>query len=398
MAAEKKPFNPLEMTDADFAKLSFPPPPEPKKDIPEEPPAEPPAEEPQETPEEPVAEEEPAPEGEPAPKEDPPAEEPEASPESEKKPALESKKEPEKKEEPASDEDKLKKDAQNLEKVEKTEPDYEAFYKQVMAPFKANGKLIQLSSPEEVIQLMQMGANYTKKMQAIQPQKKLLMMLENAQLLEEDKISFLIDLHQKNPEAIKKLLKDSNIDPVDIDTSKEHNYKGGTHRVSDQEASLQTAIENIKVLEGGLETLQSITQWDDASKQILYGQPDILDLIHKQRENGIYDLITTEMERRRALGLVPVGIGFLATYRTIGDELNAAGAFNKLAKPSSQAPKPVGGRTPVAKGPASTPPTKTPDNKVRAAAAPRAAPRKVEVKSNPLAMSDADFEKLSSKV
>lgn len=386
-----KPFNPLEMTDAEFSNLSFPPPPEPKEEKEEEdPPKDPPVEEP------------PAEEPE-APKEEPPAEEPPAT---EEKPEVEEpakeeppKKVPEVKKEEPSKEPEKKEEKKEEPKAEESKIDYEAFYKQVMAPFKANGKLIQLSSPDEVIQLMQMGANYTKKMQAIQPQKKLLMMLENAQLLEEDKISFLIDLHQKNPEAIKKLLKDSNIDPVDIDTSKEHNYKGGTHKVSDQEASLQTAIENIKVLEGGLETLQSIIQWDEASKQIVYGQPDIIDLIHKQRENGVYDLITTEMERRKTLGLVPVGIGFLATYKTIGDELNAAGAFSKLAKPSSQAPKPVEGRTPVAKGPAaSTSPTKTPDNKVRAAAAPRAAPRKIEVKSNPLSMSDADFEKLASKV
>ena len=67
--------------------------------------------------------------------------------------------------------------------------DYEAFYKKVMAPFKANGKMITLRSPEEAIQLMQQGANFTKKMQAIAPHRKLLIMLENNGLLDESKIN-----------------------------------------------------------------------------------------------------------------------------------------------------------------------------------------------------------------
>src|SRR5574344_1636015 len=45
--------------------------------------------------------------------------------------------------------------------------DYKAFHDQVMAPFQANGKTIQLRSVDEAIQLMQQGANYTRKMQAI---------------------------------------------------------------------------------------------------------------------------------------------------------------------------------------------------------------------------------------
>ena len=48
-------------------------------------------------------------------------------------------------------------------------PDYESLYKQMMAPFKANGKEFAPSSPDEVIRLAQMGANYTKKMQALKP-------------------------------------------------------------------------------------------------------------------------------------------------------------------------------------------------------------------------------------
>ena len=91
--------------------------------------------------------------------------------------------------------------------TESEKTDYEAFYKEVMTPFKANGKLIELRNPAEAVQLMQMGANYTRKMQAIQQHRKVLTMLENNGLLDEGKLSFLIDIEKKNPDAIQKLVK-----------------------------------------------------------------------------------------------------------------------------------------------------------------------------------------------
>lgn len=276
--------------------------------------------------------------------------------------------------------------------------DYKAFFEKVMAPFKANGKLVQLQSVDEVIQLMQMGANYTKKMQSIQQHKKYLMMLENNGLLDESKLSFLIDIDKKNPEAIKKLLKDGNIDPVDVDTSGEVNYKSGSHAVSDQEAHLATAIDDLNSTPGGKETLQSVHSWDPASKKALWDNPELLAVIHSQRENGIYDRICTEMERRKMVGQINPNMPFLQAYKAIGDELAARGAFGSVAKPASPAQQPMATRTPVAVRPAKTPVTKVADAKVRAAAPPRSAARPAQAFVNVLAMSDEEFTKFANKV
>ena len=285
------------------------------------------------------------------------------------------------------------------EAAEKTPSEYEAFYKQIMAPFKANGKLIQLQSVDEVIALMQMGANYTKKMQAIQTHKKYLMMLENNGLLDEQKLSFLIDLDKKNPEAIKKYLKDANIDPIDVDTSGEVNYKSGSHAVTDQEAALDSAIKELNSMPGGKETLQSIhASWDSASKKVLWDNPDLLTVIHSQRENGIYAHICAEMERRKTIGQISLNTPFLQAYKTIGDELSAQGAFKNIAQPAQPAPAHVGARTPVAVRPAKTPATKVPDPRVRAAAPTRSSPRPASIPVNVLAMSDEEFLKLEKKV
>ena len=166
---------------------------------------------------------------------------------------------------------------------------------------------------------MQMGANYTRKMQEIQPHRKVLLMLENNGLLDEGKLSYLIDLDKKNPDAIKKLVKDAGLDPMDIDTSEESAYRVGNHRVSDEEAAFRGVLDELSNTDNGKQTLQVInSSWDQASKELLWKNPGVMNLINQQRELGIYDRILTEVERRKALGQVPINQPLLQTYQQVG--------------------------------------------------------------------------------
>lgn len=264
---------------------------------------------------------------------------------------------------------------------------YEQEYNRLMAPFKANGKMITLNSPEEAIQLMQMGANYTRKMQDIQPHRKVLQMLENNGLLDEGKLSFLIDLDKKNPEAIKKLIKDTGMDPLDIDTSVEPDYKEGNHRISDEDVAFTTALEDIKSSPNGIETLQVINQWDHASKDLLWKSPELMSVIHSQRDNGIYDRIATEIDRRKTLGIIPASVPFINAYKVVGDELNSQGKFNDLVKPIPNR------NTPIATRVAAPKPTVTNNNQANAASTTRSVKTPAKPLVNPLAMSDEDFLK-----
>ena len=239
-------------------------------------------------------------------------------------------------------------------KAKNTQPagevDYKAGYEQIMAPFKANGKTMQVKSVEEAIQLMQMGANYTRKMQELQPHRKTLLMLENNGLLDEGKLSFLIDLDKKNPEAIKKLLQDAKIDPLDVDLEKESTYQEGNHKVSDEEAQFRLVLDELNSNPVGRETLQTINStWDQASKEVLWKQPEVMNTIYQQRENGVYARITAEIDRRRTLGVIQVGVPFLEAYRVVGDELHKAGAFNDLFKSKASAVAPVATRAAMPK-------------------------------------------------
>lgn len=281
------------------------------------------------------------------------------------------------------------------ESGQETPPDYEAMYRQLMTPIKANGKTIELKSPEELKQLAQMGANYTRKMQSIAPHRKVLMMLENNGLLDEGKLSFLIDIEKKNPEAIKKLIKEAGIDPRDIDPEETPNYTlHGNHRVTDEEAAFATALEELRSAPDGVSTLQLMnTQWDQASKELLWKQPEIMTLIHEQRESGIYDRVSTEVERQRALGQIPPNIPFLQAYKAIGERLAQAGALADLVQaPAHQQQQPAT-PVPVATRVQQPKPAVTNGDKVNAASPTRATPRKAETLVNPLALSDEDFEK-----
>lgn len=279
-----------------------------------------------------------------------------------------------------------------------TAVDYEKFYQQVMAPFKANGKQIELRTPEEAIQLMQMGANYTRKMQDIQPHRKTLLMLENNGLMDPDKLSYLIDLDKGNPEAIRKLLKDKGVDPLSIDTSADSSYLGGNHKVSDDEANFRNVLDDLSSNPDGKATLQTVNStWDQASKEVLWKEPQILTAIHQQRENGIYDRISTEVNRLQALGQIPAGTPFLTAYKAVGDNMQAQGRFNDLVPavpgtPSGSAAANTAA-APVATSVAAPKPAVTNGTQASAAAASRSTPGKAEKFVNPLALSDDEFLK-----
>ena len=326
-------------------------------------------------------EEEPAGESEPEGDDEPAGEE--VTPEGEDEPAKE---EGEDKDSPAS-EDKAKEEA---EPAPKEETDYKAEYEKILAPFSANGKQMQVQSAEEAITLMQMGANYNKKMAALKPNLKLLKLLENNGLLSEEKLSFLIDLDKKNPDAITKLVKDSGLDPLEMDVSKS-DYKPNTYTVDDRELELDAVLEKIQDTPTFQKTLDVVSnKWDGPSKQIVAATPQLIEVINSHMQSGVYDLISAEVERERMLGRLN-GMSDIDAYRHVGDAMHNRGAFNTPAK---SAAKPAE-RQPI------TPKPKADDAAVRAkklaASTPKAAaPVKNDPDFNPLALSDEEFAKIGN--
>jgi hypothetical protein len=270
----------------------------------------------------------------------------------------------------------------------------QAFVDRILAPFPANGKQMQVTNADDAIKLMQMGANYNKKMSALKPHLKMIKMLENNELLEEGKLSFLIDLSKKDPAAIQKLVKESGMDPLEMD-QKESEYKPGTYTVDDREIELDSVLDTIQDTPTYQQTIDLVVnKWDGPSKQTIANQPNLLELINNQVASGVFEIVSTEMERERALGRLS-GLSDLEAYKATGDAIHKRGGFDHLGsdEPAAPTPKtPPAGREVKPKAKAKKNPAR--DSKRRAASPTKtkSSETKKPTDFNPLELSDEEFE------
>ena len=275
-----------------------------------------------------------------------------------------------------------------VEKVDNTktsEIDYKAEYERLTSPFKANGVDIKVENIDEAISLMQMGANYHKKMASLKPALKVVRLLEKNNLLDETQLSYLIDLHKKDPEAITKLVKESGIDPVDIDINQDTKYSPKTPLVSDTEMQLDTILDSIKDTPQFTRTIQTITkEWDDASRNVIASNPHIIAIINEQVHNGIFDKVNTELQRQRSFGRL-TDVSDLVAYKQVGDYLHNQGLLlpkkDEVITPNKDERKADDEKRDKLRKAASTPPAKK---------TPNAQP----INKSLLSLSDEEFLKL----
>lgn len=287
--------------------------------------------------------------------------------------------------------------SENAAAVGMTDEQYVNVGKQIMAEFKANGTTIKVKNVEDAIQLMQMGANYHKKMSGLKPSLKLLKLLENNGLSDPEKLNYLIDLSQKKPEAITQLLKDSKIDPMNIDLTGEKEYVPQNRSVSDTEILLDEVLDSISNSPSYNKTLTVLgDEWDSDSRSLLAQTPEVIRTINAHMENGIYDQVDQAVKYERSLGKL-TGVNDYEAYQRIGTYMHE----NKLFK--------VANVPPVNTDASNTKPVDTKaQDAIAAAEAARVAAKKAASPSrsgkgvddknanyNPLTMSDEDFIKFN---
>lgn len=226
---------------------------------------------------------------------------------------------------------------ENNQEPDNQEIDYKGFYEKVMAPIKANGHTIQLKSQEEVIKLIQQGANYTKKMQEFAPYRKVAYMLKNNNLLDEDKLSLLIDVNKGDKAALGKLLKEQSIDPLDVDTEAE--YTAGANKLSDSYVQFKESYDSLLSQEKGLETIRLFDQYDKESQQTLIDHPELMQMLHEQVQDGFYQRVCDEISRQKMLGQLSPNMGFLKAYNQIGNSLMQSQQANQQKQPIDIQPR-----------------------------------------------------------
>lgn len=333
---------------------------------------------------------EPKPEAKPEPEEevesDQPGEADEENPEPAEETEGDDKPEPEAEGEPEAD----KPDADKPSDPEsQSVPDYKAFHDAILGkPFKANGRDIIIQNPEDVVRLMQMGANYHEKMAALKPSRRILKMLEKENLVDEATLGYLIDLHKKDPKAIAKLVQDSQIDLMEFDTAQAEGYAPQHVAPTEEAITLEDTVQELSAFPGFKDVLTHVTTtWDAESQNILAQKPDLLRVLNNQKASGDYDLIVAEMVKDTMLGR-QLGNSIQA-YSAVEQRLRAEGKLGGL--------KPVPNQAAVTTPAATVVPAKDTKLAKKAAAAPRQkvkGNKTLDKAANMFALSDEEFAKI----
>ena len=212
------------------------------------------------------------------------------------------------------------------ETQETGEVDFEAAYKRITSPFKASKRMMQVNNIDDAIALMQKGADYHNKMKTLSPHLKMVSMLEKEGLLDQAKLNNLIDISKKDPKAIAQLIKDSGIDPLDIDTDEEVGYKPKDYGVSDKEFKINQAIDDIRGTASFDKTINILAkEWDNESKNLISDNPEIISIINDHVFNGVYDKVQSIVDTERALGRL--NVPDVEAYRQVAEHLQQQGSI-----------------------------------------------------------------------
>jgi len=212
-------------------------------------------------------------------------------------------------------------------KSKQTEPaTAEAQLAQLLAPFKANGRDMQVANVDEALALMKMGAGFNKKMSGLKRAQKIEKMLDDHEI-DETRLSFLIDVSKNKPEALSKLIQESGIDALDLGVDKAEQYTPSVHSVSDKELALDEVLKELRSSPTVNQTLNVVTkEWDKASRDDIADQPQLLKVIDEHIGNGVYELISNQLVIDGARDKLK-GLSNIQAYQQVGDAMHKDGKF-----------------------------------------------------------------------
>ena len=224
-------------------------------------------------------------------------------------------------------EEKTKDDKPAVQLDEETTEAVES-WKEILKPFKADGKMMQVRNAQDAIRLMQMGVNFSRRNEAMKPMKIQDQMLRDNGIDSVAKLNEVIDLFKGSPEAVQKFLKEKGIDPLDLDVTKDSTHVTPNYQGDPKDIAFREAVDTTMAAEGGRELLQEINSplWDDTSKDALRDQPSIFENLLAQKESGVYDKVKGELDYQQNMGFLK-NVPFLQAYHQVSDAMQKVGAL-----------------------------------------------------------------------
>jgi hypothetical protein len=204
--------------------------------------------------------------------------------------------------------------------VETEEVNYKEFYEKVaLAKFTANGREVEgFKNPEDLIRAQQMLHGYSDKMKVFKEYKKFLKPLEERGIVNDpEKFNLAMSLLDGDPEAIKKVLKEKNIDPMELDLE-DIKYIPKSKLPSDAQLLIEETYEQAENLGVGSKFNKVISKdWDLPSLQEFVSNGAVRADLLQHLKDGTYDIVQNEIRRMELLDATGVldGMTSVEKYR-----------------------------------------------------------------------------------
>ena len=225
--------------------------------------------------------------------------------------------------EQTEDEDDSEETQPNEDELKADEARYnEAFNLLYGKPIKASGREVQIRNPEHARNFIEMGIDYNKKMQSMKPHLKTLKTLEREGLLDPgkmDRLNLLLEVEKGNKDALKRLIAESDIDPLDLADEEVieegRQYQPQNHMMSDREVEIEEALNSIEGSPSQQRTLDVMTkEFDPKSRAVISDNPSYIVALNDDINSGVYDEVMKEVQYRKDMNQVPPGISDIELY------------------------------------------------------------------------------------
>lgn len=228
--------------------------------------------------------------------------------------------------------------------LESSDINYEESYKRILEPITSRGRQYNIESLEKARSLMEKGVDYTRKTQELAENRRYIKMLERNNLLDENKLSLLIDISNGDTKAIKKLIKDSKIDAYSLTDDAQYDENGqpiedeyipGRNIIPPQQARLEELLDTYADSKNFDKVRSDLLKWDEESKKHVFLEnrfDTYIPILAEHAESGKYEEVMKHVNYLSDNGLVNEKVPSIALYRQIYAQLYGNEAFSAEEK------------------------------------------------------------------
>ncbi len=183
---------------------------------------------------------------------------------------------------------------------------YEASFNELMKPLNVSGKETEVKSIDDMRNLANMGIDYSRKMRDIKPLRAIGETLTQAGIMKDGQVDEavlmrLVDINNGNPEALAQLMKEKEIDPLDMETE-DISYAPTATMATQQNVEIQD-VERELVNRNSVDlVIGELEKLDDASKQFFNETPSNLLKLDDDIKSGSYEKIMGAVRYEKDMG------------------------------------------------------------------------------------------------